>query len=253
MIILASDTSTKSLSAAIYNGDKPVATYTELTGMTHSQTHIPTIERLLHQAGLSHKDIDLYACTTGPGSYTGIRIGVAATKAMAYASGKGAMGVSTLETLAFPHHGDHRMVCPILDARNRRVFSSAYFAGNPVIPEANRTIEEFLDQISGILKSQCDPVCEILFCGDAAPLYETDSEVKQKLELLISDQCLERADFNGTLPEAGDVAILAARRYRKEEEKGSFKAGFRHTEADPFVLEANYLSPSQAERMKKRG
>ena len=148
MIILASDTSTKTLSVAICREGTLLAGSTEQTGTTHCQTHMPVILKHLTDAGLRFCDIDLYACTVGPGSYTGIRIGISTTKAMAFAAGKKAIGVSTLETLARPHQTTGRMVCPILDARNRRVFSSGYLAEDLRISEANRSIEDFTSVMS---------------------------------------------------------------------------------------------------------
>jgi len=245
VIILASDTSTKSLSVAICDDGVKIKSMTKQTGTTHSQTHMPAIIDLLKEVNLDFEDVDLYASTVGPGSYTGIRIGVSTTKAMAYASKKCAIGVSTLETLAFPHQGLTSLVCPILDARNRRVFSSAYFAGLMVITEANRTFDEFLSQILDIVKN--DRNVEIVFCGDAASLYRDDLVTNENLKPLIKSGRLQGVVFLETVPEAVDVAVIALRKFNDEKSDKAKKF-------DPFLLEANYLSPSQAERMKnKRG
>lgn len=249
MIILASDTSTKSLSVAICRDGIPIGSVTEQTGTTHCQTHMPAIQKLLAESGLSFSDIDLYACTVGPGSYTGIRIGVSTTKTMAYASKKGAVGVSTLETLAISHLSGTRMVCPILDARNRRVFSSGYVADNLAIPEANRSIEDLLALISDVLGNRPampgneKPGMDLVFCGDTASAYQEDPVVKEKLRTLLDAHLLHQALFLDTVPQAADTAAIAYHRFCLES---------REAKAfDPFALQANYLSPSQAERMKK--
>lgn len=260
MIILASDTSTKTLSVAICREGALLAGVTEQTGTTHCQTHMPVIQRLLAQAGLHFGDIDLYACTIGPGSYTGIRIGVSTTKAMAYASDKPAIGVSTLETLAKPHQRTDRMICPVLDARNRRIFSSGYRSDGRIIPEANRSIEEFLNLITGILEA--GPVSELVFCGDAALLFKEDPFVKNQMESLSTAGFVNAATYLATVPEASDVADIARRMLLegKKSNDSSFSPGENESRpyfiekknaGDPFTLEANYLSPSQAERIKK--
>lgn len=293
MIILASDTSTKSLSVAICQDGISVAHSTKQTGTTHSQTHMPTIQKLLDDSNLHFADIDLYACTVGPGSYTGIRIGVSTTKTMAYASKKCAVGVSTLEVLAIPHHAETKMVCPILDARSRRVFSSGYFSGVLVIPEANRTMEELLDLISEYIKlqsipennrepkdfSNCviydnehideiKPKCdikqncdeetkvELVFCGDAASLYIDDPAIAEGLKNLLETGGLSKVSFLETVPEAYNVAKIANTKFcnmLKEPDTSAMTSRFYPFGVfSPFALEANYLSPSQAERMKTK-
>jgi tRNA threonylcarbamoyladenosine biosynthesis protein TsaB len=257
MILFASDTSTKSLSIAICRDEELIGGMTERTGVTHSQTYMPAILELLKDNGMHFSDIDLFACTVGPGSYTGIRIGVATTKTMAYASRKGAIGVSTLETLAFAQQGEGRLVCPILDARNRRVFSGGYLSGDPVLSEANRSIEELLDELAVFLgTSACDQqketstpknekaAVDVIFCGDAARLYREDPDVRARLESLIGSGRITAAVFLDTVPEAADTARIACRRF--------LACGGDPALSDPFALEARYLSPSQAERMKNR-
>ncbi len=256
MIILASDTSTKTLSVAICRERTLVAGSTEQTGTTHCQTHMPVVLKLLTEAGLRFCDIDLYACTVGPGSYTGIRIGVSTTKAMAFAAGKKAIGVSTLETLARPHQAAGRMVCPILDARNRRVFSSGYLAADLGVPEANRSIEDFMEQISEVLKvafagENVPP--DLVFCGDAASVFEADPKVKERMASLAKTGLVNTVSFLATVPEASDAADIARLKWTKacQADNANAGAGAGAGTGDPFALEANYLSPSQAERMKK--
>ena len=257
MILFASDTSTKSLSIAVCRDEELICGMTERTGVTHSQTYMPAVLELLKDNGMHFADIDLFACTVGPGSYTGIRIGVATTKTMAYASKKGAIGISTLETLAFPQRDCGRLVCPILDARNRRVFSGGYLSGDPVLPEANRSIEELLDQIAAFFTaSACDrrkpsvhpedqgPAAGVVFCGDAARAYREDPAVSERISSMIREGLIRTADFLDTVPEAADTARIACRRFLA----GGGDPGL----TDPFALEARYLSPSQAERMKNR-
>lgn len=269
MIILASDTSTKSLSVAILREGNPVGSITKNTGMTHSQTHMPAVIQLLKECALDFSDIDLYACAIGPGSYTGIRIGIATTKAMAYAAGKGAVGFSTLEILAVPQQVVNRIVCPILDARSRRVFSSAYYFDQQIVDEGNRTIGDLISLLNNWMskvpvKTATPP--ELVFCGDAASLYQDDPETLQQIDSWVADGLIRSVLFIPTMPEALDIAMLAYVKsqncmdtkkiqnhggYKKESESGS-GSGSDLSWCDPFAMEANYLSPSQAERMRNQ-
>lgn len=153
------------------------------------------------------------------------------------------MGLSTLETLARPHQHAGRIVCPVLDARNRRVFSSGYFENERVIPEQNRTIEDLLERITGVLSGIKGEGTELVFCGDAASIFRMDAVVQEKLRPLLGSGLLSRVLFLDTVPQAADAAVLAY---------GIFCRTDREM-FDPFGLEASYLSPSQAERMKKPG
>jgi len=176
MLILSVDTSGKSLSVSLCEDEMPLVETTLNLGYKHSVTLQPLIEDVIKRSGRDKREIDLFACTNGPGSFTGIRIGVAAIKTIAWALGKPAIGVSSLETLAasFPS----AIVCPVLDARGGRVFSALYKVTN--IPEellapANRQSKDLwqdinrLGQPSGLI-SRPDPDSSQL----SAPDYDTD-------------------------------------------------------------------------------
>jgi tRNA threonylcarbamoyladenosine biosynthesis protein TsaB len=102
MKVLAVDTSGTSLSLALCEDDKLVAEFNLQQGYNHSVTQMPLLEHMLSVCGVTAGDIDLFTCSIGPGSFTGIRIGVSSVKAMAYALGRPAIGVSSLEALMFP-------------------------------------------------------------------------------------------------------------------------------------------------------
>lgn len=288
MIILASDTSTKSLSVAVCDGEKVLSSVTRQTGMTHSQTHMPLICEMLAKAGLDFGDVDVYACTNGPGSYTGIRIGVASTKAMAYASGKSAVGISTIETLAQPFKADSRIVCPLIDARNRRAFSSVFLGERRILDEGNYAFDEILEFIDGFAKTMASENAgdgestrdgesietrvsssasagesadtgtgyELIFCGDAADSYKNDEKTLDTLNALKESGLLDKYDFYQTDPDAVDVAKIARKRILEfvnsenkslEESETLIKKEF-----NPMLLQAVYLSASNAERMIKK-
>ena len=99
MKILALDTTAKSASAAITDGREPLAVFTLEAGLTHSETVLPMIKTALESLHMSAHDIDLFAVTAGPGSFTGVRIGISEIKGLAFATGKPCVGVSTLLSL----------------------------------------------------------------------------------------------------------------------------------------------------------
>lgn len=221
MIILASDTSTKSLSVAVCDGEKILSSATRQTGMTHSQTHMPLICEMLAKAGLDFVDVDGYACTNGPGSYTGIRIGVASTKAMAYASGKGAVGVSTIETLAQPFKADTRLVCPLIDARNRRAFSAVFLGDQRILDEGNYSFDEILEFIDGFTKTMASESASVkenadtnadTRAGESADIRKNASSKVDKNEIVVATLKTD-ADTEFELIFCGDAAGL----YRNDE------------------------------------
>ncbi len=130
MKILSLETSAKTASAAITGEGCILAEVSVTAGLTHSQTLLPAVEALLRTAQLSLTDMDLFAVSRGPGSFTGIRIGIGALKGMAQGTGKPCLGVSTLEGIAANFWGLAGVVCPVMDARCGQVYA-ALFEGCP--------------------------------------------------------------------------------------------------------------------------
>ena len=130
MKILSLETSAKTASAAITEEGRILAEVSVTAGLTHSQTLLPAVEALLRTAQLSLTDMDLFAVSRGPGSFTGIRIRIGAQKGMAQGTGKPCLGVSTLEGIAANFWGLAGVVCPVMDARCGQVYA-ALFEGCP--------------------------------------------------------------------------------------------------------------------------
>ena len=103
--ILGIDTSGKNASVAVWNDGELRAQYFVQTRMTHSQVILPLCEKMLADLGITVKDIDRFAVAAGPGSYTGLRIGISAVKALAFGLGKKCNGISTLEAIAYNFAG----------------------------------------------------------------------------------------------------------------------------------------------------
>jgi tRNA threonylcarbamoyladenosine biosynthesis protein TsaB len=128
MKILALETSAKSVSAAVTENGRILASAYQNTGMTHSVTLMPLVDSMLRHSGLTPEQMDLIAVAAGPGSFTGLRIGVSAAKGLAWALEKPCCGVSTLEAMADNlRHMDATVVCA-MDARRNQIYNAVFTA-----------------------------------------------------------------------------------------------------------------------------
>lgn len=126
MLILAIDSTAKIASAALLRDGVLTGEVTLNTGNTHSETLLPSVEFLLGAAHLTVGDVDVFACAAGPGSFTGVRIGAAAVKGLAFGRGKCCAAVGTLPSLA-EHVADMRGIAvPVMDARRDQVYAAAF-------------------------------------------------------------------------------------------------------------------------------
>lgn len=227
MIILALDTSAATATAAISKDGYLTGEISIRNGKTHSQKVIPIIKSLLEMVDCKPEDIDLFAVANGPGSFTGLRIGVVTIKAMAYALNKPVCEISTLMALACTVNEQEGLVCPIMDARNRQVYSGFYKTQpdsvSVLLKEGGLAIEELINT----LKAYNMP---IHFVGDATPLYQ-DYIIEQGIDArFASDDIFTHR--------AATVAYLAW--LMQQEGKVT----------DAFHAAPNYHRKSQAERMR---
>ena len=125
MNILAIDTAGKTAAVAVMRDDTLLYEMASNTGLTHSETLLPMVDTALKACGLTLAQLDLYAVTNGPGSFTGLRIGLAAVKGLAFPRETLCAPVSTLEALAAAHTGEGTVLCA-LDARRAQVYSAAF-------------------------------------------------------------------------------------------------------------------------------
>jgi tRNA threonylcarbamoyladenosine biosynthesis protein TsaB len=126
MLILALDSTAVVASVALCRDDTPIACFTVKNGNTHSETLLPMVEAVLKTAGYTVDDVDLFACSAGPGSFTGVRIGVSTVKGLAFGKNKPCAAVSTLEALAenlVPFNG---ILCPVMNARRGQVYNALF-------------------------------------------------------------------------------------------------------------------------------
>ena len=142
MLILAFESSAKAASAALVRDGKLISQYTQCSGLTHSRTLLPMGEDMLKNAELTLGDVDLIAVAHGPGSFTGIRIGVSMVKGLAWAGDKPCVGVSTLEAMAWHGLAAGGLVCPVMDARRSQVYNALFSIedGRPVRLTEDRPI-----------------------------------------------------------------------------------------------------------------
>ncbi len=126
MLILAFESSAKPASVALMRDGQLLSQYFQCSALTHSRTLLPMAEDMLKNAELSIEDVDMFAVAHGPGSFTGIRIGVSTVKGLAWASNKPCTGVSTLEAMAWNGAAAGGYVCPVMDARRSQVYNAIF-------------------------------------------------------------------------------------------------------------------------------
>ncbi len=234
MLILALDTSGKSLSVALNRDGELLGEATLNIGLRHSVTALPLIHDLCARCEVDYAAVDAYACAIGPGSYTGIRIGISTIKGMAYAAGRPAVGISSLEALTAglgPVTG--AVILPLLDARSGRLFSCAYQDGELILPEANRQQAELAVMLEPKLLAAAPEQRKLILLGDGAFTFA---------DLAFWPGALQVEDAGSAFrwPRASVIARLAADRLQTG---GDFS---------PFELTANYVSLSQAERLRRK-
>lgn len=167
MKILALETSAKAASCAVLDGGIPAATSWQCTGLTHSRTLLPMVQDMLRNCELSLADIDAFAVAAGPGSFTGLRIGIAAVKGLAWAVDKPCLPVSTLEAMAWPlAHLEGTIVCA-MDARRQQIYNAVFQSGNGSLSRLRPDRAISLEDAAGDLAPLDLPLTIV---GDGAPL-----------------------------------------------------------------------------------
>lgn len=170
MKILASDTSTSILSVALCEGERTVAETMVDCGRSHAERMLMTVDWVLAEAGLALRDVDMLAVSAGPGSFTGLRVGVATWKGLALATGLPLVGVPTLDAMARIMTLDAGVVCPLLDAKMGEVFGAIYdFRGgvpHKVHEDVAAPVEVLLGQVTG----------PVHFLGEGAARYRARIE-----------------------------------------------------------------------------
>lgn len=225
MYILAVDTSSKTASVALLKDKTVVGEYFTNTGFQHSSTLMPMIHSLLGCSNVSAEDIDLYAVTTGPGSFTGVRIGVSAVKGMAYAHNKPCVEVSPLEAMAMNMADFQGIVCPTMDARCNQVYNALFKCENGV---KTRLCDDRAIKIDALIEEVKDQ--KVCFLGDGAKFCIKAGE-EAGIFCFVPEE-------NNLYPKASCVGIIG------------YEKNIKGETVSAEALSPLYLRPPQAERMK---
>ena len=174
MQILAIDCSTATASVALLQNDDVIMEIFVNLDKNHSIVLLPTIEFIFRTSGLVLDKTDLFVSTIGPGSFTGIRIGISTIKGFALATGKPVIGVSTLDVLAMNSAGKFSAICPMLDAGKNQIYTALYRTNEH--NKIQKSVEDMCIDINDFLKSLDE---EILFLGSGVKMHAP--LIKQRL------------------------------------------------------------------------
>lgn len=216
MTLLGIDTSGKTASVAVCTEDSVLAQTTVYTKLTHSQVILPICKDVLKNAGMELSDVDGISVAMGPGSYTGLRIGIAAVKAMCFALNKKCLGVSTLEALANNVSLHKGVICAVMTARLNLVYCAVFRSDGKKI---ERITEDGIMPIEE-LKAQLDAMDgDIAVVGDAAEKLEGDRFVIAPPHLklqLASGVCAAAFGKELYTPDKLDAAYLQITKAEKD-------------------------------------
>ncbi len=227
MKILALESSAVACSACLTEDDFLIAQSYENSGMTHSVTLLPMAEELLKRAGVSEKEIDVFAVAAGPGSFTGVRIGVSACKGLAWALDKPCAKVSTLEAMAWSAAALPGILCPVMDARREQVYNALFsFDGTALTrltPDRAIGLEELKAELKEregayILVGDGARLCYDRLNGDGLELVLTPPNLRYQSAWGVARSALELAK-RGELVSAGELVPEYHRLSQAERER----------------------------------
>lgn len=224
MLILAIDTATKIGSVALYDDGVGIVGEINLyVKINHSNVIMKSIDSLFDLSGYTIKDVDKIAVTTGPGSFTGIRIGVAIAKGLAYSLKKPIIGINELDVLAETGEEREGLIVPLIDARKERVYYSQYKYENRKLVRKTEYKDGELRDILTNLKGE-----KVVFIGDGALVNQ------ELIKEIMGEENIIFSKVN-SIPRAAMAAQMA----------------LQHEDDNIYTLEPFYLNKSQAEREKE--
>ncbi len=233
MFVLGVDTTAGIAAVSLIKDETVICEYSVNSGNTHSRTLLPMIESVLKSAEKKVSDIDLFALAAGPGSFTGVRIGAAAVKGLAFADNIPCIGVSVLEAVAESFSALKGIVCPVINARRGQVYCAVFSCDGKGTPERLTPDDTLMAEDLSKLLSQFDGE-DIYFAGDGTDIVLPYCEGLSVLRTPAVMNCQS----------AVGVAMLGKRIYltAPEEEKAKY---------DHFNLSPIYLKKPQAERERE--
>jgi tRNA threonylcarbamoyladenosine biosynthesis protein TsaB len=224
MKILGVDTATKSCSVAVIDEKSVISEYTVNHKDTHSKFLMGMIRDVLDVCHLPVKDIDGFAVTIGPGSFTGLRIGLSAIKGLALATGKPVVGVSSLEVLAYQVFGSGKLICPMMDARRKEVYTARYRFKDQKLEAELLPVAVSPDKAIENIDTSC------VMVGDGSILYQ--DLIKRTLGPMAVF-----ANFTQHIIRASTVGHIAMQRFKSNDTD------------DAGLIEPFYIRKSDAEKI----
>ena len=224
MLILAFESSARPASCALLQDGALLAQYSQCSQLTHSRTLLPMAEDMLKNTELSLDDVDIFAVAHGPGSFTGVRIGVSTVKGLAWATEKPCVGVSTLEAMAWHGLAAGGLICPVMDARRSQVYTALFEIQGETLVRLTEDRPLSLEDLAEELRQRGTPT---FLVGDGAEIC---------------------AAF---LAEAGIPFRLAPENLRWQSAWGVAMAARDKTPGSADALLPVYLRLSQAERERQ--
>lgn len=220
MKILAMDTSSVNATVAVCDENRILGEFTIAGDRAHSQIIMPMLETLLERCGFSLEDINVFAVSLGPGSFTGLRIGIAAMKTFASTLNKKLIGISSLDEVAANFTLSNKFICPIFDARRSDVYNAIYKDGKKITPDRICSIDTVLGEMADK---------EVIFAGDAICKY------REKI-LSFANPKWQLSPMHLSMQSASSLAFAALQRAKNNDFD------------EPEKLLPIYIRPSQAER-----
>lgn len=230
MILLAMDSSAVVASAALVSDERTIAEFTVNNKKNHSESLLPLVDTVLKFAGMEISEVDGIAVSTGPGSFTGLRIGGATAKALAHGAGKKLISVPTLDALAYNISGEAGIIVPIMDARRNQVYSCfyEYRSGVPV-----RLCDYMAEDINKVLENALSYGRTLMFLGDGVDVPVYRGAIAQYTGTSI-------ASANNNMQRASSVGLAALDMVRS------------NAYGDYHTLRLMYLRKPQAEREREQ-
>lgn len=225
-MILGIDSSSLVASVTLIDDTTIIAEYTINLKKTHSQTLLPMIDEIIKMTGIDKKEIEAIAVTNGPGSFTGLRIGAATAKGLAYALNIPIIGVSTIEAMAYNYNHCNKLICPIMDARRNQVYTGIYECQNE---ELRKLLEPCAVSVDELIETIIKLNKEIIFIGDGIPVYRKYIDENLPVRHYFAMNHLNRQ-------KSSSLATLAIQVYKNGQAEN----------ADSFAPQ--YMRLSQAER-----
>ena len=230
MRVLAIDSSGLTATAAIVEDEQTVAEYTINYKKTHSQTLLPMIDEMVRMVEIDLSTIDAIAVSGGPGSFTGLRIGSATAKGLGLALGKPLVHVPTVDAMAYSVYGCEDIICPIMDARRKQVYTGIYAFREHRLVTVKEQAALPMEELLAELNKREQPV---IFLGDGVPVFKDMIQEKCQVSYSFAPAHLNRQ-------RAGAVAALGAVYYKE----GKIQTPEEH--------QPEYLRVSQAEREREK-